>query len=663
MRTTLPLAAPGDTDSSPPLLTSTLESLARQQEPDGLWRTLYEGGPVHVATGLIATNLLEAPSAARFTIEAELVTALVDGQGPAGAFSSYEGGPPARDATRIALLALEVFAERNATALAGVPRLARGIRDSALRARRWLQWHPWATPSPFLDFIADLLWDSVYPRRSREVPTNPLGAELIHLTLHARWSRGLRGRISAFARQALPAIGILLETAADRATWARAVDAALEWLGGFPQSATLDALEREVLRTQGRNGGWLWTVFGTALNLLALRARGMDAAHPAVRRGLDFIHSLRRPGRDGRLRQSWCNAELWDSCVASNTLLVCDAPSAPHLSEALVARLLEEQTPDGLWAFGVGANEGDNDSATMPLSFLARRYGGPDEARGEEVASAIRRAVRALLSGQQADGGWGYSPEPHEAPYSFGPRSPFGLETALVDASTADVTGRVMGALLVAKESGALGAGEQEDLEDALIRGVGFLRLSRLPGGAWQGRWICGGLSTFPFVLPVLRAMGLPHDADLIARAAPWVRSKQNPDGGFGETPRADQEHTLAGVGPSTPGQTAFALSALVATSEDARQLRADPAVNSALDYLARIGSWQNARPLYTVAYRDDYFDAALMTDAMTASMTRYALLARVQGPLAASRLLMCGSRPIQGWGERASPAFRSSFA
>ena len=53
-----------------------------------------------------------------------------------------------------------------------------GCAAALRRARRWLTWHPWATPSPFLDFIADLLWDTVYPGRSRELLSQPLAAAI-----------------------------------------------------------------------------------------------------------------------------------------------------------------------------------------------------------------------------------------------------------------------------------------------------------------------------------------------------------------------------------------------------------------------------------------------------------------------------------------------------
>lgn len=50
--------------------------------------------------------------------------------------------------------------------------------------------------------------------------------------------------------------------------------------------------------------------------------------------------------------------------------------------------------------------------------------------------------------------------------------------------------------------------------------------------------------------------------------AAEWIRSLQNPDGGWGENCDSYHRPELRGVGPSTAAQTAWALMAIFATGD-----------------------------------------------------------------------------------------------
>ena len=54
-----------------------------------------------------------------------------------------------------------------------------------------------------------------------------------------------------------------------------------------------------------------------------------------------------------------------------------------------------------------------------------------------------------------------------------------------------------------------------------------------------------------------------------IRRSVDWLKSKQNSDGGWGESPLADKDPAWRGRGSSTASQTAWAMIGLVA-GEDA---------------------------------------------------------------------------------------------
>jgi squalene-hopene/tetraprenyl-beta-curcumene cyclase len=70
-----------------------------------------------------------------------------------------------------------------------------------------------------------------------------------------------------------------------------------------------------------------------------------------------------------------------------------------------------------------------------------------------------------------------------------------------------------------------------------------------------------------------------------------WLRARQNPDGGWGETVASYDDEKLAGKGESTPSQTAWALLGLLAADGPRSE-----AVERGVDYLVRTqnaeGTW-----------------------------------------------------------------------
>jgi squalene-hopene/tetraprenyl-beta-curcumene cyclase len=99
-------------------------------------------------------------------------------------------------------------------------------------------------------------------------------------------------------------------------------------------------------------------------------------------------------------------------------------------------------------------------------------------------------------------------------------------------------------------------------------RGVAFLRRTQRDDGAWWGRWGGNFIYGTWSALAGLRAIGEPLDAPCIGRAVAWLATRQNPDGGWGETLGSYDDETLAGRGVSTPSQTAWALLGLLAGTD-----------------------------------------------------------------------------------------------
>jgi len=136
---------------------------------------------------------------------------------------------------------------------------------------------------------------------------------------------------------------------------------------------------------------------------------------------------------------------------------------------------------------------------------------------------------------------------------------PFADHRALLDPSTADLAGRELEML------GALGF----DLRHpAAVRALRFLWKNQEADGSWYGRWGVNYVYGTWSVLAGLKAIGEDMQARYVRRAVAWLVSKQNPDGGWGESCRSYAEADAHGVGESTPSQTAWALLALLCAGE-----------------------------------------------------------------------------------------------
>ena len=97
-------------------------------------------------------------------------------------------------------------------------------------------------------------------------------------------------------------------------------------------------------------------------------------------------------------------------------------------------------------------------------------------------------------------------------------------------------------------------------------------------------------------VLCALNAAGVDHAAPVMRKAADWLISIQNADGGWGEDGTSYKlDYRGYEPAPSTASQTAWALLGLMATGDVD-----DPAVERGIDYLQRTqgsdGFWEEER-------------------------------------------------------------------
>jgi squalene cyclase len=255
------------------------------------------------------------------------------------------------------------------------------------------------------------------------------------------------------------------------------------------------------------------------------------------------------------------------------------------------------------------------------LRTLAQLHPKLPSERQALVSSAMRRAVLGLTRRQHRDGGFG----------AFGGASffrlrkqegPSSLLSMINDASSPDLTGRVVMALLAARSTGGLDAAAERRLDRMVGRARRYLERTHSPYGGWWSAWTTGHLGGAAFALPPLRALGAKPEDALLRKERAFLLGTQRSDGGWSESTDVDRHPSQAGQGgalPSTPAQTAFAMIGLLACAADGDR-EIDAALAAGARFLLasqRDGGWTNGRPLYTMYRGLEYYDAPEMTTTM----------------------------------------------
>jgi squalene-hopene/tetraprenyl-beta-curcumene cyclase len=370
----------------------------------------------------------------------------------------------------------------------------------------------------------------------------------------------------------------------------RAVDIVLQKAEpAFPRTSRRRAIDAAVAfvkkRLNGEDG--LGAIFPAMANsVMMFDALGYPEDHPDRAIARKSVDKLLVVKPDEAYCQP-CVSPVWDTALAAHALLESGAGSDIGAARRGFDWLLPLQElnvrgdwcfkrPDvrpGGWAFQyANPHYPDLDDTAVIVMGLARLQ---KESANPASDAAIARAREWIEGLQSQDGGWGAfdADNTHE----FLNNIPFADHGALLDPPSPDLTGRCLSMLAQ--------LGVTSDKSPAMRRGIDYLRRTQLPDGSWYGRWginyIYGTWST----LCALNAVGMPHDAAEMRRAAAWLVSIQNEDGGWGEdgdTYKLDYGgHEPA---PSTPSQTAWVLLALMAAGEVRH-----PAVERGVNYLLSV--------------------------------------------------------------------------
>ncbi len=397
--------------------------------------------------------------------------------------------------------------------------------------------------------------------------------------------------------------------------------------GGFLQNALKRIVAKgcieEMAEFQNQNGSWNDSAVISVGVLPALKAAGLTLNDPQLARGVQWMLAQRKRDDKG-LHYDGFGTEVWSTAFDLRALMASGVPASDVDVQRALGWLCDAQLTipmpaidnrqpgaqlDGGWAFQrTNHTLPDSDDAGVVLTALgqALAQGGLEPALEAKIRRSVAHGQSWVFGMQNPDGGWsafvwglpGKKPGPiMKDPRRMNMMNPFDLISLYLDPagnagdpSTEDLTSRVLH---------GLGHTGYNISDPRIAKAVEFLRVQQCDSGAWWGRWVVNYLSSTAFVLMGLKAVGANLEEAWIQRAIRWMKSRQNPDGGYGEGPKSYADEAWAGKGRSLPPLTALVVQALIDVGEGG-----SPECEKAVEYLLKSqsadGSFPNGKYLHT---------------------------------------------------------------
>ena len=585
-------------------LAEAVEWLLARQAPEGWWVGELETNVTMTAEHVLLLRFLGLPLD---RIRSGAIEHLLRDQREDGSWALYHDGPADLSTTVEAYVALKVLgldpgAEPMQRALRVVHRLG-GVARARVFTKIWLALfgeYPWrGVPS----MPPELVWFPAW------LPFN--------LYDFASWARGtIAPLLIVISRRPIRPLGVglgelvvpgtepLLERVPGRGVfwWLDQLQKLYERLPVQPGRARARRrLVEWIVERQEADGCWGGIQPPWVYSLIALHLEGMGPDHPVLRRGIQGLEGFSLQDEQGWRFQA-CMSPVWDTAWAVLALRQAGLDrDHPGLRRAVGWLLGEQITSGGDWQVrcpgvecGGWAFEFENDTypdvddtALVVLALLAAAPPGSADA-------AIERARRWVLAMRSGNGAWAAFDRDNTRTYVY--RLPFADFGAMLDPPSEDVTAHVLEMLA------RLG----HDRRDPHVAGaLAYLRREQRPWGSWYGRWGVNHLYGTWCVVSALTALGAGED--MVGRAVDWLLRVQNPDGGWGETCHSYVDESFAGVGRSTPSQTAWAVLSLQAAG-----LGQHPACRAGLRFLRerqRGGTWDEPEFTGTGFPRDFYIN------------------------------------------------------
>ena len=361
-----------------------------------------------------------------------------------------------------------------------------------------------------------------------------------------------------------------------------------------------------ILKHQDNDGVWGGIQPPWIYGIIAMHTEGFAHSQMNMSRALNAVDTHWANDHGRGIMVNATEGPVWDTMISADALLDAGETfgSCPALYKAL-DYLLEKEIryygdwaelngrevePSG-WAFERANNfYPDIDDTGVALVTLKkmRRIISPHDERVKKIDAVMRRAVNWLLAMQSENGGWAAFDKDNTK--SIVTKIPFCDFGEVLDPPSVDVTGHVIESLIY--------CGFTTD-HPAVKKGLEYIYSEQEDDGSWFGRWGVNYIYGTYCVLRTLYAVGETQDMPHIKAATAWIASRQNADGGWGESCASYMEPALAGKGPSTPSQTAWAIISLDSFNKDGRF---DSHIRKGIEYLEKVqahdGQWDS--PYYT---------------------------------------------------------------
>ncbi|MEN3333503.1 MAG: squalene-hopene/tetraprenyl-beta-curcumene cyclase [Blastocatellia bacterium] len=579
---------------------SAQQYFLQTQHPDGHWCGELEGDTILESEYILTMHFIGRLDSDKVRKAANYIR---QKQLPEGGWAIYEGGPAEVSASVKAYFVLKMMGDAM-----DAPHMRRARQ--VIRRLGGLD----ATNSftrIYLAIFGQYLWERC-PAVPPEIILLPLSAP-INLYEMSSWSRGIVVPLAIIwgvkPSCAVPESASIKElmldnppsTNARRGFWKtffKTTDATLKLIerrGWQPsREKALKACEQWMLDHFEKSDG-IGAIFPPIINsIIALRCLGYDTDHPMTAGQIRELEKLEIEEGD-TLRVAPCYSPVWDTALALNAMIEsgvpADHPAVVKAAEWVLDKEVKEvgdwkvKNPEGEpggWYFEY-ANEyyPDVDDTFQVLTSLSKvRF--PDGTRERRKREAMERALKWTLTMQNKDGGWASFDK--DCDEQFLTQIPFADHNAMIDPSTADITGRGLETLA--------SIGFKMD-HPTVQRALAYMAKEQERDGTWFGRWGVNYIYGTWLALTGLNAIGEDMWESKYQAAGCWLRAIQNADGGWGESPNTYDDASLKGQGASTPSQTAWALLGLMATKDDSDGL------HRGIDYLLKTqledGSWKDA--------------------------------------------------------------------
>ncbi|MBF0105942.1 MAG: terpene cyclase/mutase family protein [Deltaproteobacteria bacterium] len=289
--------------------------------------------------------------------------------------------------------------------------------------------------------------------------------------------------------------------------------------------------------------------------------------------------------------QQCCISPVWDTAWAAVALL----ESGLHPSHPLLIKtakwLLSKEINDvyGDWAI---KNPGI-DPGGWSFEFYNKYYPDLDDTIEvltllhnvdlpyRELKKPIERGLNWLLSMQCKNGGFAAFDKDNDL--TILNKLPFSDHGACLDPPTVDITSRVISFLINV-------VGYKKD-SPAIQKAADFIVDRQEKNGSFWGRWGVNYIYGTWCVLEGLGALDREKDKFTLNRTVHWLKSIQNPDGGFGESCQSYKKGEYVPLNDSVPSQTAWALMGLISAGQ-AHSESAKKAVDFLMRSQNQSGGW-----------------------------------------------------------------------